>query len=461
MKNKYIEEPARSLECVAEAEVVVAGGGPAGVAAAVAAARAGARTILLESFGFLGGMATAGLVGGILGVTAHRGERKIVGGILREIADQLHRLGGSPAWEDVRGGLAFDSELLKIVLDEVTGEAGVDVLLHAFVADAIVEDGEIRALVIESKSGRQAVSGRLFIDATGDADIAARAGVPTLKGRDADGASMAMGSCYHLGGVDTAPAEEIKKARAYLQEKKNSGEWRVYNCGGGGQLSTWGRPERSVNATRAAGDCTSVRDLTRAEIEIRRETLRSVQYFREHMPGYGKCYLSQLPAHVGLRESRRIVGGYALTGDDIRNGAQFPDQVALGSWWIDIHCPLGRTDGEIHLCMRDCPADPPCTMLTDHADQLPGQLYPPENGAYGIPYRCLVPEGIDNLLVAGRCLSATHEGVAGARVIGTCFAMGQAAGTAAAMAAAEGKPPREIDTGRLREKIRAAGGILD
>jgi len=358
-----IEEPARKLEVLAEAEVVVAGGGPGGWPAAVAAARAGAKTVLIERYGFLGGMATAGLIGPILGHRAHNAPRAIVAGLVRELCKRLHDNGAAPAWEEALGlwGIPFEPEIMKFVLDEMVQDAGVEVLLHALVTSVLVRDGRIEALVVESKSGRHAVTGQVFVDATGDADVAFRAGAPTHKGRPADGRPMAMGSMFRLGAAPVLSDEQRDDARRRVQEARERGELHCYGAGVQTRSSTTRTDQITPNMTRFAGDPTDVRDLTRGEMALRRDTMRIVSFYRDNLPpGFEGAYLAALPTQIGIRESRQIDGLYTLTGEDIVEARRFEDVVALGSWWIDIHCPLGRVDGATHVCRQDCPADPPC-----------------------------------------------------------------------------------------------------
>ena len=457
-----ITEPARRLEVIGEVDVCVLGGGPGGLPAAVAAARAGARTLLVERYGFLGGMATAGLIGPILSHRVHEGTQPILGGIPREVCQRLHDRGGAPPWEEAlqQWGVPFDPEVLKLVADEIVCEAGSDLLLHTWFADALVEDGRVAAAVVESKSGRQAIRAKVFVDATGDADVAFRAGAPTKQGRDVDDAVESMGSMFRVGGIRTPNAEEARAAAEALQAAIESGELCMYNPGIGGRSSTIRLSEVTPNVTRFAGDPTDARVLTAGEIQLRRETRRIVDFYREHVPGYEECFLSVTPANIGIRESRQIVGTYALTGEDILTGRIQEDAIALASWWIDIHCPLGRVQHHTHVCRADCPSPDPCPMLDGHREDLPTNLYPPAGGAYGIPYRSLVAQGVSNLLVSGRCISATHEGMGGARVMGSCMAIGQAAGTAAAMAAEKGLPAAGVNVATLQAALRADGAVL-
>jgi len=457
-----IQESARELEVLAEADVVVAGGGPGGFPAAIAAARQGAKTVLIERYGFLGGMATAGFVGPILGHTAHKSNLPIIGGIPHELCDRLHAEGGGAAWKEAieDWGVRFEPEILKIVLDDMVLGAGVEVLLHTFVADAVVQDGRIEALIIESKSGRQAVTGKMFVDATGDADVAFRAGAPTHKGRAADGMPMAMGSMFRVGGVKPLDGDVRQKAAQDVIAARERGEVFCYGAGVETRSSTLRSDHITPNMTRFSGDPTNVLDLTRGEITVRKDTWAIVNFFRENVPGYEGAYLAALPAQIGLRESRQIEGDYAVTGDDIVNAARFDDVVALGSWWIDIHCPLGRTKGNVHICRVDCCADPPCDMLTKYKDQLPSALHPPDGGWYDIPFRSIVANGASNLLASGRCISATHVGMAGTRVMGTCMALGQAAGTAAALAADKGVAAATLPVKELQDTLTKDGAVL-
>ena len=460
---KHIVEPAREVEIVEEADVVVAGGGPAGIAAAVAAARRGARTVLIERYGFLGGLATAGLVAPILGHTAARSRTPIVEGILRELAERMHRLDGAPPWEETlaRGGIAFDAEALKRAADQMTREAGVRLLFHALVVGAPRSESSIDALLVESKSGRQAVRAATFVDTTGDADLAFHAGAPVLQGRPFDGRVQSMGSVIHIGGLEDLTREQREEARRLVEKAMEEGQMHFYNAGFTA-LNSYHRDHFSPNMTRAAGDPTDVRDLTAAELSIREEAWKLIEFLRSRVPGCEKAYLQQSAPQVGPRESRRIEGEAVLTGEDIREGRRYPDAVARGSWWIDIHCPLGFTH-PVHLCVRECPRADSCPYWAaehDSAMLSVDELRPPEGGWYDVRYGSLVARGVDNLLVAGRAISATHEGLAGARIMATGAATGEAAGIAAAMAAHHGLPVREVEVSTLRERLTAAGALV-
>jgi hypothetical protein len=459
---RTVREPARRVPVIAEADVVIAGGGPGGLPAAIAAARHGAQVLLVERYGFLGGLATSGLVAPILGHTASRSQTPIVEGLLKEITEQMHDLDGAPSWDEAcqEWGIRFEAEAFKHVADVMTLEAGVHLLLHSLVTNAIVEDGRIAALVVENKSGRQAVAGQVFIDATGDADVAYRSGAPTRQGREFDGRVESMGSFVHIGGIPDLGEEQ--KAAAQEQVRQAMGdEWFHFYSSGFAGTNTMARDHYSPNMTRWAGDPTNAAHLTQAELDVRGEVWALIAFLRERVPGFERCYVRQT-SQVGPRESRQVMGDYVLTGDDIHEGHKFGDAVARGSWWIDIHCPLGQTY-PVHLCVTECPRQQACPFwVAEHGKSMRSRadLYPPDDDWYDISYRCLTAQGMDNLLVSGRCISATHQGMAGARVMGTCIAIGQAAGTAAAMAARAGIAPRAVDTVELRRLLRDDGALV-
>ncbi len=439
---KTITEPSREIPVTREVDVIVAGGGPAGIGAAVAAARLGARTLLVEQYGVLGGMATAGLVLHFQRWTI--GGRRIIGGLAWELARRIAAMNDhfnppgswNSGWEGA-GIPPFDPEHLKCVADSMVLESGAEVLLHTFICGPVLSDGGVEGLVVENKSGRQALRGKIVIDATGDGDVAARAGAPYEKGRGDDGSMQAMTMCFRVAnadyealaqhptenGADLVVREAMLKAMAAGILPAVGGPWIVPSV----------RGEFRINAARQWGDCTSAEDLTRASMAGRRLVWTFFEWLRESFPEFRNAHIMDSGFQIGTRESRRILGDYVLGVEDVQSAARPPDTIALGGHAIDIH---STTASAAH-----------------RMDYLPG--------AYGIPYRCLLPRGVENLLVAGRCLSATHEALASARVMAQCMAMGEAAGTAAALAVRGGLSPRGVDPAALHEALLVQGAILD
>jgi hypothetical protein len=459
---RTVSEPARELPIAAEVDVLVAGGGPAGFAAAVAAAREGARTLLLERYGFMGGLATAGLVAPILGHTAADSDTPIVEGILKQLTGRMEALGGAPRWEEALGewGIRFDAEALKYAADEMAAEAGVGLLYHTLAAAALRDGERLAGLVVENKSGRQVILSKVVVDATGDADVAARAGAAWVQGRAYDGAVQSMGSFFHLAGIrGLAPAAQ-QRAAAQVQQAMAEGRFRFYNPGFTG-INTQHRDYFSPNMTRLPGDPTDAKVLTNAEVDARRQVWQLLRFLREEVEGCQDAYILATAPQVGARESRQIRGLATLTGSDVASAAKSAAAIARGSWWIDIHCPLGHTY-PVHLCERECPRGERCDFwATEHDRMLPhAGLYPPKGDWYDVPYGCLVPQGLANLLVAGRSISATHEAMAGARVMGTCMAIGEAAGTAAALAAAGDGIAANVDVPALRARLQERGALV-
>ena len=405
------------------AQVVVVGGGPAGLAAATTAARRGVETVLIERYGFLGGMGTAGLVNPFMMWNPSQGQ--LVGGVFEETVDRMAAKGG---YGGTRQPYAFDPEVLKVVADEMCLDAGVQVRLHTLFASVEMEGSRIASIATESKSGRETLSADLYLDCTGDADLAFRAGVPCEIGREGDGLTQPMTLNFRLANVDVErmpPRAEIN--RLYDAAKA---EGRV-DCPRENVLLFFAVQPDVVhfNTTRVTGKSgVDAGDLTQAEVEARRQTHQLVRLLVGEVAGFEHAYLQQTAVQIGVRESRRIRGEYVLTADDVLGARKFLDGIARCSYPIDIHSPSGAgTD------IRNVPKG-------DH---------------YEIPYRCLVPLGVDNLLVAGRCVSATHEGQSSLRVMPQCFAMGEAAGAAAALAMEKSVSPRELPG----EEVRNAVGL--
>jgi hypothetical protein len=412
--------------------------------------------------GFLGGMATAGLIGPILGHKASRGGEAVIGGIPKEICVRMADLGEAVPWEKAMEdwGIAFNPEGMKIVADRMVTEAEIRTLYHAFLSGVITDDNGITHAIVETKSGPLAIEADVFVDGTGDGDLGFHAGAEFTKGRPADGKPMAMGSIFHVGGVDTLTDDARKAAVERMRELQSQGA-NFYGVGLGNHGSTIREGFLSLNATRLAGDASDVYDLTEGEFQTRDLAWKALEAWRS-APGAEGLYLAATPAHVGTRESRQLVGQYVMTGEDITTGRRFDDGVARASYWIDIHCPRGFTEaGQVHLCTKGCKKRD-CYMITEYADQLPDpdRLYPPEGSWCDVPLRSLIPQSLGGLIVSGRCISADYQAMSATRVMATCMAIGEAAGTAAGMAAVGGVEPRDLDAADLRAALTKAGALV-
>ena len=409
-------------------DVLVIGGGPGGLSAAVASARNGADTLLVERYGFLGGMATAGLVNPYM--TYWAGEEQIIHGIHQEIIDRLTELGAYGKGSRT----AFDPEAYKYVADRICEDAGVKVLLHSFLTDVEMDGSRIKAAEIAGKSGKRMAAAKVFVDGTGDADMAFLAGAQCEKGRDEDGLMQPTTLNFRVCKVDQSRMPPRGDEFNKLFEKAKA-EGRL-TCPRENVLLflTTREGEIHFNQTRMTGiDGTSSEDLTRAEIEGRRQAWEFLEFLRRDVPGFENSEMLMSGPQVGIRESRRVMGEYVLTGEDVLGARKFPDVIARGSYSIDIHNPKGAGTVIKHL---------------------------PPGESYDIPYRCLVPLGVDNLLIAGRPISSTHEAHSSLRVMPICLAIGQAAGTAAALCAKNGVIPRKLDAKKLQDTLKAQGANL-
>jgi len=443
---------------VMEADVVVVGGGPAGINAALASGRLGAKTILIERYGFLGGMSTAALVYPWMTFHTEKGEQ-VIRGIAQEIVERLQARGGSPGHlRDTVGFVhtvtPYHPEIYKLLAVEMLKEAGVKLLVHSFV-DSLEKDGErITAVQITGKSGRIQVKGKMFVDTTGDADLAYLACAPTLKGRGSDGRTQPMTMKFRMRGVELelvkqymlAHPEEFyhKTPIAELPGLPLTGvqgfypQWKASGVPiNRDQVLFFTGPEKDevlINCTRVQGlDGTDVEDLTAAEEEGRRQVFMMSEFLRKSIPGFAHASISAVGAQIGIRETRRIDGEYSLTIEDVVQGRRFPDVIARSGYPVDIHDPSGKG-----VIAADIEGD----------------------GAYDIPYRCLLPKSIDNLLAAGRCISTTHEALATTRLTPSCMATGQAAGTAAALACKHDTIPRVLEVPLLQETLRQADAVI-
>lgn len=454
--------PYRTLE--RDWDVLVAGGGTAGAVAAVAAARSGARVLVVEAQGSLGGTGTNAWVTPLMrnvsgGVNLNRGLTEEIKARLRARGDGATDTGGNDNW--------FNPEGLKFVLDDLLLEAGAEVLYHTHVAAPLLDGERITALVVHNKGGLQALRARAFIDATGDADVAAGAGVPMHAG-DEDGLHQAMSLRFTLAGVDTARLREFLNACGQWQDsadflhfwmvwgRKSSLEPLFRQAVEAGTLlerdgdyfqafSVPGRPgELSFNCPRIRADLNDGADpwqLSGAQLDGRQAITRLTAFCRAHLPGCENAFVGVVAPMVGIRETRRIEGEYTLSVEDILDSRKFPDSICRNHYPVDIHSVKG---GAKLLHERDGEA-----------------AYFAADAWHEIPYRCLVPRGVSNLLVPGRAASSTFEAQSSIRVQQNCHTMGEAAGIAAAWAARDhAGAVRAVDVSALQAEMRARGGLV-
>ena len=460
---KELIEPAREVRVRREVDVLICGGGCAGAVAALAAAREGASVALVEQHGFLGGVNTAAQVNGVGGWQFDLDGHPLIAGLPLELMQRITSTMGAPqsvehlarpvAKPDYRGGglgcfwVRTSPECSKIVLDRLMREAGVYVLLRASAVMPVMDGKRVIGAFVESKDGRDAVLAKCTVDCTGDGDLAARAGAGFAIGRPEDGACQPMTLIYTVGNAEVpdlwygAPEEDPEthplqrnRFEGALKLARERGEFKLNPndvfCAATPLDSSDSRL-RAVNFTRIQQRSSiNADDLTQAEMEGREQVLEAIQFMRNYVPGSQQAYLVSTAPQIGIRESRRILGDYVLTVDDVRGAADFDDVVTRGIYLLDIHNPTDY-------------GKPSALILLD--------------APYSIPYRSLLPRELENLLVAGRCISGDHLALASFRVQSHAMALGQAAGTAAALAAANDTSPRRLDVERLQQRLLAGG----
>lgn len=428
----------KDVPVVGDYDVVVCGGGPAGFIAAIAAAREGARTAVIERYGFFGGMATAGFVNPI-SVFSYNG-KQVTGGIPWEFVNNLKNEGGAEI-ESPLANVAFEPEHYKLVAQRMVLEAGVDIYMHSYLAGCRKDGARITHVFIENKNGAEALGAGIFIDCTGDADLAAMAGVPILE---SEGRSLQPLSTYFImGGVnlDTPMMQEaIHHNRQGVNchclpvRKKLIAEKDVLNMpefGGPWFCQTKQPGVVTVNITRKAADACDNREYSYAECRLREDAFRMAAILKENVEEFRDSYLISVSTQAGVRETRRIKGVHVLSGEEYLNATHFEDSVSRGAHPIDIHVANGDKQNITFL----------------------------KEPAY-VPYRSLIADDFPNLIVAGRCISADKTAFASIRVQASCMDMGQAAGVAAAQCVSAGRSVQEADMAALTTRLRNMGACI-
>lgn len=446
-----------------QADVIVVGGGPAGVCAAVAAAREGVSVILAEQGGCAGGMATRGLVGPFMTCYDRKGEKMIIRGLFEEIVNRLVKKNAAIHPSQVHAGTGFTSwivvghehvtpfepEGLKLVLDEMLEEAGVKVLYHTDFIRPVIEENTITGVIVHSKKGFEILSGRVIVDCTGDGDVAARSGVPFEYGNEELNLVQPATMFFHICNVDAEALEQDIQANLHNFYRKDgvnyrSLHWRVSEAREHGDwtmnrvsIGLFRRPksdEWCVNTSRIMHvDATDNESLTMAEMEGRRQADEIMRFLRKYVPGCEHAKLMSTASYVGIRESRHIQGDYRLTGEDLIQAKVPEDSILLAANSVDVHGRFGPTSNEYVAI---------------------------EGDYYGVPYRSLIPTGVEQMLIAGRCISADSTAAGAIRVMPPCMGMGQAAGIAAAMAVQQRCTVREINVEKLQEMLKKKGAYL-
>lgn len=418
-------------------EVLVIGGGSAGSTAAIASGKEGKKTLLVERYGFLGGTSTTILDTFYGFFIPGKSGRKVVGGIpdklLKKLSDRNAML-LRPNTYGAGTGVTYDPEILKVVWEELMSEANVDVLLHSFVADVTQKDGRITGVIVVNKSGFTMIEADIIIDASGDADVTALAGYP-FDGIGSHIPVQSLTTTFRVGNVDEARTKLFTKNQMWewMKQANQSGKYHLPREEGSVHITTLPGVMATNMVRLAIPDPTDIIELSKAEILGRRQALEYFRFMKDFLPGYENSVFLNFSTQIGVRETRRIVGEYTLTKEDVLEARKFEDAIVLCGAPIEDHHNQTGTKWE----------------------------YLEEGKTYQVPYRCLIPKDSTNLLVAGRCLSATHDAHASVRSMGQCMGMGQAAGIAASLAIDQQRKPIDINIDTLQQKLRSYGAILE
>jgi ribulose 1,5-bisphosphate synthetase/thiazole synthase len=433
----------KQIPVIARPDVLVVGAGSAGATAAIAAGMAAQRcsrsrrVMLIERYGFLGGTSTAVLDTFYGFYTPGEVAKKVVSGVPDDVIrglNMIDRVIQRPNTFGAGTGVTYNPEMLKVIWERLALEAGVDLRMHTFATDVVVEGDRITGVVVDGKGGLGLIEASVIIDASGDADIVARCGAPFERAGDIDPAQT-LTTTFKVANVDTARAKTFTRAEfvAKLREAAESGKYDLPRREGSIHITPVGGVMATIMTRLSVEDPTDPQQLTSAEIEGRRQALEYERFLKDLIPGYEDSRIVTFSTQIGVRETRRIYGEYRVTREDVLSARKFEDVIGLCGAPIEDH----------------------------HAGQTTVWQYLPEGETVSIPYRSLLPQKIDGLLVAGRCFSATHDAHASIRSMAQCMAMGQAVGAAAILACESGVSPRAIPYGQLREALLQLGATLE
>ena len=442
--DNYVVVPQRKVAVLTEADVIVCGGGPAGISAACCAARHRAKVVLLERWPNVGGMATDALVN--IWHTSDR-TKQVIYGFVQEAIDRggsfVRRRDDYPKHPETHD---FDSEGMRVVFHKMLDDFGVRTIWNLSAAEPILQGNRIRGVLVDSKTGRKAILGRIVIDASGDGDVAAGAGLPFDFGRASDGRVQGMTMMFCLRDVDTAavrraPPEIPEKVVQQMRELRDAGKFPQFNESAALHYLHTGENHVPYNMCPAAGNPLDEEELTRLSAQARGAVYQYLDLWRREIPGFAKAQVAKMGFSIGVRESRRIGGRKTLDAAMVVTAAKQPDAVGHGFWMIDIHDPKG-------------------SGYTTWTDQKP-QMMPPVGKSYHIPLGVCLNPRIGNLAVVGRCASSTHEAHASVRLQSHCMVMGQGVGTCAALAMESGIEMGQVDIARLQSVLRKDGVYLE
>ena len=430
-------------------DVIIVGGGSAGICAAIASARQGAKTLLVEDTGWLGGIGTTAAMvefGPIV-----RGGLRVVGGIPYELMQRMKAFGGAELRDETED-LCFAPETFAHIAMRMCEEAGVELLLHTRMIDTLRVADKITGILLQDKEGMHVATANIYVDCTGDGDLFYNTGLPYVIGRDSDGHVQPMTLVFFVNNVNYARFLEAVKAKAdgnldkffigLVAKAREEDRFHIpiVRPGSTGPVPRYGRPydlsccEVFINGTNILGlNGLSAKDLTEAECTTRKQIYEMYEFLRDYTPGFENCYISHVPNCIGIRETRRLQGAYVLTRDDLQSGRKFDDTIAVGFNMIDIHQVSGHDFD-----------------LTHFAD----------GHYYNVPYRSLISNELQNLLVAGRCMSVTHEALGAIRVMVNTMPIGEAAGTAAAIAAKHGCSVADVPIKELQQTLIQGNAVL-